>query len=137
MLVQEVRAIVDLILIQLADESKMNFSRCFSPCNLLGAPLWNFSALRACHEHTFVHGGEPMINIAFFCCFANFLARLERASLVKSQHTPLSSVEQLSLSVLGQVLMGTSSAPLRKRLTDSGLGSAVIGGGLDDELQQA
>ena len=51
--------------------------------------------------------------------------------------TPLSPVEQMSLSVLGQVLMGTSSAPLRKRLTDSGLGSSVIGGGLDDELQQA
>lgn len=34
----------------------------------------------------------------------------------------------MAMSVLGRVLLGTSSAPLRKALTDSGLGEDVIGG---------
>ena len=34
-------------------------------------------------------------------------------------------------------LLGTSSSPLRKALTESGLGESVCGGGLSDELLQA
>ena len=41
------------------------------------------------------------------------------------------------MSVLDHLLMGTQSATLRKALTESGLGEAVIGGGLSDELSQA
>jgi len=50
---------------------------------------------------------------------------------------PLTSTESLTLAVLNHLLVGTSSATLQKELTDSGLGSAVIGGGLSDELSQA
>ena len=32
--------------------------------------------------------------------------------------------------------MGTSAAPLRKALMDSGLGQALIGGGLQGDLRQ-
>ena len=35
------------------------------------------------------------------------------------------------------LLMGTSAAKLNKKLTDSGLGASVVGGGLDTTLQQA
>eukprot|EP01052_Picozoa_sp_SAG31_P003534 SAG31_NODE_137_length_23063_cov_5.002569_3_plen_463_part_00 len=50
---------------------------------------------------------------------------------------PLPAHEELALVVLDQFLMGTGSAPLRKALTDSGLGTAVIGYGYDSTLQQA
>eukprot|EP00616_Rhizochromulina_sp_CCMP1243_P000175 CAMPEP_0118974666 /NCGR_PEP_ID=MMETSP1173-20130426/12764_1 /TAXON_ID=1034831 /ORGANISM="Rhizochromulina marina cf, Strain CCMP1243" /LENGTH=1033 /DNA_ID=CAMNT_0006924443 /DNA_START=71 /DNA_END=3172 /DNA_ORIENTATION=+ len=50
---------------------------------------------------------------------------------------PFTPKEQLALSVLDHLLLGTSSSTLRKALTESGLGSAVIGGGLSDELSQA
>jgi len=50
---------------------------------------------------------------------------------------PFTPKEQLALSVLDHLLLGTPSSTLRKALTDSGLGSAVIGGGLSDELSQA
>lgn len=50
---------------------------------------------------------------------------------------PLSAKEQLAVSVLDSLLMGTQSATLRKALTESSLGEAVIGGGLSDELSQA
>lgn len=42
----------------------------------------------------------------------------------------------LAFEVLNSALMGTAAAPLRKALDDSGLGSQVIGGGLDDDLLQ-
>jgi presequence protease len=45
-------------------------------------------------------------------------------------------VTRLGLGVLGHLLMGTQAATLRKALTDSALGSAVTGGGLDDSLVQ-
>ena len=51
--------------------------------------------------------------------------------------TPLSAKEQLALGVLDSLLLGTSSATLRKTLTESGLGESVTGGGLSDELLQA
>lgn len=50
---------------------------------------------------------------------------------------PMSSKDQLALAVVDHLLLGTSAATLQKALTDSGLGSAVIGGGLSDELKQA
>jgi Zn-dependent M16 (insulinase) family peptidase len=42
----------------------------------------------------------------------------------------------LVLAVADHLLLGTSAAILQKRLTDSGLGDTVIGGGLDSTLQQ-
>ena len=48
-----------------------------------------------------------------------------------------SSYEELALNVLDHLLMGTTSSILRKTLMESGLGEAVTGGGLGDELLQA
>lgn len=50
---------------------------------------------------------------------------------------PLSSTEDLTLSILDHLLMGTTSSILRKTLMESGLGEAITGGGLSDELLQA
>ena len=50
---------------------------------------------------------------------------------------PLTPYQDLMLSILDHLLTGTSSAILRKTLMESGLGSAVTGGGLSDELLQA
>ena len=50
---------------------------------------------------------------------------------------PLSDTEELTLNFLDHLLMGTTSSVLRKKLTESGLGDAITGGGLSDELLQA
>lgn len=50
---------------------------------------------------------------------------------------PLSSFDELALGILDHLLMGTTSAVLRKALMESGYGEAVTGGGLSDELLQA
>jgi len=50
---------------------------------------------------------------------------------------PLNSVEELAMGILDHLLMGTTSSILRKTLMESGLGSAITGGGLSDELLQA
>ncbi len=50
--------------------------------------------------------------------------------------TPLDNETELALGFLDQLLLGTSAAPLRKALMDSGLGESLIGGGLQDELAQ-
>ena len=42
----------------------------------------------------------------------------------------------MALSVLEQILVGTSAAPLRKALTDSGLGEGLTGSGLAEDLRQ-
>jgi Zn-dependent M16 (insulinase) family peptidase len=42
----------------------------------------------------------------------------------------------LALNILEHILVGTPAAPLYKALIDSGLGEALAGGGLDDELRQ-
>eukprot|EP00967_Tisochrysis_lutea_P022467 scaffold25589_cov21-Tisochrysis_lutea.AAC.1 len=47
-------------------------------------------------------------------------------------HRPL----RISLPVWRQHAQGTNASPLRKALNDSGLGSALLGGGMDDELKQ-
>jgi len=49
---------------------------------------------------------------------------------------PLSSTEMLAMAVIDHLLMGTQTADLYKALTQSGLGTSVIGGGLADELKQ-
>ena len=43
---------------------------------------------------------------------------------------------ELGLGFLNYLMLGTSAAPLRKALTDSGLGESLIGGGIEDELCQ-
>jgi len=50
---------------------------------------------------------------------------------------PLSSTEDLTLSVLNHLLLGTPQSILYKTLMESGLGTAITGGGLSDELLQA
>lgn len=42
----------------------------------------------------------------------------------------------LGLSILAHILLATPASPLKKALTESGLGEDVIGGGLDVETQQ-
>lgn len=42
----------------------------------------------------------------------------------------------LALSVLNHILLSMSASPLRKALTDSGLGDDVVGGGLETDLRQ-
>eukprot|EP00566_Odontella_aurita_P036387 CAMPEP_0113595386 /NCGR_PEP_ID=MMETSP0015_2-20120614/39674_1 /TAXON_ID=2838 /ORGANISM="Odontella" /LENGTH=1132 /DNA_ID=CAMNT_0000502629 /DNA_START=33 /DNA_END=3431 /DNA_ORIENTATION=- /assembly_acc=CAM_ASM_000160 len=50
---------------------------------------------------------------------------------------PMSPADELTLNILDHLLMGTTSAILRKTVMESGLGAAVTGGGLSDELLQA
>uniref|UniRef100_A0A6U5MC85 Peptidase M16C associated domain-containing protein n=1 Tax=Calcidiscus leptoporus TaxID=127549 RepID=A0A6U5MC85_9EUKA len=50
---------------------------------------------------------------------------------------PLGDVDELALNILDHLLMGTTTAPLYKAMLDSGLGAALMGGGLSDELKQA
>jgi len=49
---------------------------------------------------------------------------------------PMSPTEELALGVLDHLMMGTTSSILRKTLMESGLGEAITGGGLSDELLQ-
>lgn len=51
--------------------------------------------------------------------------------------SPMSATEELTLGVLDHLMMGTTSSVLRKTLMESGLGDAITGGGLSDELLQA
>lgn len=50
---------------------------------------------------------------------------------------PLSQLEEVTVGVLDHLLMGTTSSILRKTLMESGLGDAITGGGLMDDLMQA
>lgn len=50
---------------------------------------------------------------------------------------PFTPTEDLTVNVLDHLLMGTTSSVLRKTLMESGLGAAITGGGLSDELLQA
>jgi len=52
-------------------------------------------------------------------------------------HAALSPRDALALGVLDQLLLGTSTAALKKALTESGFGESVNGGGLSEELLQA
>ena len=49
---------------------------------------------------------------------------------------PMSLETELALDFLDALMLGTAAAPLRKALNDSGLGEAIIGGGLQGELCQ-
>jgi Zn-dependent M16 (insulinase) family peptidase len=49
---------------------------------------------------------------------------------------PADAETVLALNVLEQVLVGTAAAPLRKALTESGLGEGLTGSGLADDLLQ-
>lgn len=50
---------------------------------------------------------------------------------------PMNVEDELTLDILDHLLMGTTSSILRKTLMESGLGSAITGGGLSGELLQS
>lgn len=50
---------------------------------------------------------------------------------------PMTLTEELTLEVLDHLMLGTSSSILRKALMESGLGSAITGGGISMELLQS
>lgn len=43
---------------------------------------------------------------------------------------------ELAFGFLDYLMLGTSAAPLRRALNESGLGESLIGGGLSDDLRQ-
>lgn len=49
---------------------------------------------------------------------------------------PLDLETELAWGFLDYLLLGTSAAPLRRKLNESGLGESITGGGLSDELRQ-
>lgn len=49
---------------------------------------------------------------------------------------PLGLETELAIGFLNHLLLGTPASPLRKILLESGLGEAIIGGGIDDDLLQ-
>ena len=55
--------------------------------------------------------------------------------LLHEEH--LTADEELALAVLNHLLMGTPTSTLYKPMMESGLGAAIMGGGLSDELKQA
>ncbi|TYK06741.1 presequence protease 1 [Cucumis melo var. makuwa] len=49
---------------------------------------------------------------------------------------PLDLETELALGFLDHLMLGTPASPLRKILLESGLGEAILGGGIEDELLQ-
>ncbi|PKA56112.1 Presequence protease 1, chloroplastic/mitochondrial [Apostasia shenzhenica] len=49
---------------------------------------------------------------------------------------PLDLETELTLGFLDHLLLGTPASPLRRILLESGLGDAIVGGGMEDELLQ-
>ena len=49
---------------------------------------------------------------------------------------PVDLETELAWEFLDYLMLGTSASPLRRALTESGLGERMIGGGLSDELRQ-
>ncbi|XP_027105923.1 presequence protease 1, chloroplastic/mitochondrial-like [Coffea arabica] len=49
---------------------------------------------------------------------------------------PLDLETELAMAFLDHLLIGTPASPLRKILLESGLGEALVGGGIEDELLQ-
>ncbi|KAJ7560363.1 hypothetical protein O6H91_04G126700 [Diphasiastrum complanatum] len=49
---------------------------------------------------------------------------------------PLDLQTELALGFLDHLMLGTPASPLRKALLESGLGEALVGGGIEDELLQ-
>lgn len=76
-------------------------------------------------EHDFAVGPDEDISKKTMACVSWVLAD-QKPDLETS----------LALEILSYIIMGTPGAPLRKALTDSGMGSRVIGGGLYDGLVQ-
>lgn len=50
--------------------------------------------------------------------------------------SPLDLETELALGFLDHLMLGFPASPLRKILLESGLGDAIIGGGIEDELLQ-
>ncbi|KAK4437867.1 Presequence protease 1, chloroplastic/mitochondrial [Sesamum alatum] len=50
--------------------------------------------------------------------------------------TPLDLETELAMGFLDHLMLGTPASPLRKILLESGLGDAIVGGGVEDELLQ-
>jgi len=50
---------------------------------------------------------------------------------------PMTATEELTMEVLDHLMMGTQASIMRKTLMESGLGSAITGGGVMSELLQA
>ena len=73
-------------------------------------------------EHTYPAGedGKPLMSI-------NWLLN----------EKPLTAQEEMAMDVLNDLMLGTPTAPLYKKLRESGLGEAVMAGGLSTVLQQA
>lgn len=49
---------------------------------------------------------------------------------------PLDLETELTLGFLDHLMLGTPASPLRRILLESGLGDAIVGGGIEDELLQ-
>ena len=49
---------------------------------------------------------------------------------------PLDLETELALGFLDHLMLGTPASPMRKILLESGLGDAIVGGGIEDELLQ-
>ena len=54
--------------------------------------------------------------------------------LLAEEHIDLET--ELAWGFLDYLMLGTTASPLRRALTESGLGESIIGGGLSDELRQ-
>lgn len=108
--------------LQLLDEYLRDFEARDAHSEIPLQPLWQ-KPRRV--EHRFAVGKDEDASKKAMACM----------SWVLSEDKPALE-EYLALSVLNYCLMGRPGAPLRKALTDSGLGSQVIGGGLYDGLVQ-
>jgi hypothetical protein len=51
--------------------------------------------------------------------------------------SPLSHAEQMAMSMINHLLLGTATSPLHEALTKSGYGDSVTGGGYSDDLKQS
>ncbi|KAG1366609.1 putative Presequence protease 2, chloroplastic/mitochondrial [Cocos nucifera] len=54
--------------------------------------------------------------------------------LLSEEHLDIET--ELALGFLDHLLLGTPASPLRRTLLESGLGDAIVGGGIEDELLQ-
>lgn len=108
--------------LQLLDEYLREFQRQEVTSSIPLQPLWKEPRSVA---HNFAVGADEDISKKSMMC----------VSWVLSDSKP-DLETAFALDILNYVIMGTPGAPLRKALTDSGLGSRVIGGGLYDGLVQ-
>mmetsp|Transcript_18406 Transcript_18406/g.46329 ORF Transcript_18406/g.46329 Transcript_18406/m.46329 type:complete len:1103 (+) Transcript_18406:46-3354(+) len=108
--------------LELLDEFLRDFEKKEVTSEIAKQPLW--VEPRAV-EHAFAVGKDEDISKKSMAC----------VSWVMSDDKPDLEMS-IALGIMDYCLMGTPGAPLRKALTDSGLGSRVIGGGLYDGLVQ-